>query len=316
MESSSIERESMSGYSPSEFSFSLKDNMIPAAQVKIIKSETTFERPLLLAEMSLDDRELAGKTLRRKVSCSDHFAPSGHLSSFETRKLLKLPNVSVENAPRFKCFEVGSGPGPKFLDGQARQGELALQDFQYLKSSRNATKTMRLLKNEISKEALKNPKQEKISFLTKVANGDFGVNPSTPKNRKLGFKAEDCASPVHNSLLKKSSEILKCFESPENTDGTANDSICFADSMRGIQTTDGQKKVSCKSPKKVHVKRGGLRSLLRNSNMINNEKTTIRMVTANSMTTGLGCNMIGKADLLAKLQLGELKVFNSNSFAW
>jgi hypothetical protein len=316
MESSSIERESMSGYSPSEFSISLQDYMIPAAQVKNIKSETKFERPLLLAEMSLDDRELAGKTLRRKLSCSDNFAPSGHLSSFETRKSLKLPNVSVERAPRFKCFEVGSGPGPKFFDGQARQGELALQDIQYLKSSRNATKTMRLLRNKIRKEALKNPKQEKISFLTKVANGDFGVNPSTPKNRKFGFKAEDCASPVHNSLLKKSSEILNNFESPENIDGTASDTICFADSMRGIQTTDGQKKVSCKSPKKVYVKRGGLRSLLRNSNMINNEKTTIRMVTANSMTTGLGCNMIGKADLLAKLQLGELKVFNNNSFAW
>lgn len=316
MESSSIERESMSGYSPSEFSISLQDNMIPVAQVKNIKSETNLKRPQFLAEMLLHERELDAKTHRRTLSCSGHFAPSGHLSSFETRKLLKTPNVSVERAPRFKCFEVGSGPGPKFFDGQARQPELALQDIQYLKSSRNATKTMRLLKNEISKEALKIPEQEKISFLTKVANGDFGLNPSTPKNRKLGFKAEDSKSPMHNSLLKKSPQILKCFESPENIDGTANDTICFADSMQVIQTKDGHKKVSCKSPKKVYVKRGALRSLLRNSNIINNDKTTIRMVTASYMTTGLGCNMIGKADLLAKLQLGELKNFNNNCFAW
>jgi hypothetical protein len=175
---------------------------------------------------------------------------------------------------------------------------------------------MKLLKNEISKEALKNPEQEKISFLTKVSNGDFGVNPSTPKNRRLGFKAEDCASPMHNSLLKKSSEIFKCFESPENIDASANDTICFADSMRGIQTKVGQTKVACKSPKKVCVKRKALRSLFRKSNMINNEKTTIKMLTANSMTTGLGCDMIGKTDLLAKLQLGELKVFNNTSFGW
>ena len=175
---------------------------------------------------------------------------------------------------------------------------------------------MRVLKNEITKEALMSPKQKKISFLSQVANKDFGVNLLTAKSRKFGFKAEDCASPVHNSLLKKNSEIFNNFESPENIEATANDTICFADSIRCIGTKSSQMKVAGNPPKKVCVKSKLRRSRFGKINMVNTEKTTIRMLTANSMTMGIGCNMIGKTDLLAKLQLGELKVFNNTSFGW
>jgi hypothetical protein len=116
IESSSIERQSKSGYSPSEFSISLQVNMIPVAQVKNIKSETNFKRAQL-ADMSVDDRDFGRKTLRRWLSCSDNFAPSGHLSSDETPKLLQLQTADAKRARRFACFKIGSGPGTKFSDG-------------------------------------------------------------------------------------------------------------------------------------------------------------------------------------------------------
>jgi hypothetical protein len=119
IESCSMEGDSEGGYSPSDFSFSLPNNMIPAVQVKNVKSETNFERPQL-AHMSPDDRENVIKTFRKTLSCSDNFACSGNLERVETPGVVQLLAVNDKKARRFACFKIGSGLAPKFLAGQAR----------------------------------------------------------------------------------------------------------------------------------------------------------------------------------------------------
>ena len=123
-----MERESEGGYCPSDFSISSPNNMIPAVQVKNVKSETNFERPALV-EMSPDDRENVTKTLRRTLSCSDYVTLPGNLERVETLRLVQLPAENDKKARRFACFKIGSGDGPKFLADQVREPRLGLQEI-------------------------------------------------------------------------------------------------------------------------------------------------------------------------------------------
>jgi hypothetical protein len=215
-ESSSIDYESIEGYSASNFSVESPSEVMPIVEIPDMNSETRCEKgPLETNTLGFITNSCP--LFKGSSGRSSNFAPCWReLSRFKPLAVVPEAIPAFKLVRRFACFKIRTGTQGKFTP---RSQDLALNNIQYPKNVLHQAQKLRKLKTIHIKEALQAPIPKRIRFSTHFASKNFFVEP----------RDEQQVDPPLNE------SFFQTQNSPENVLDQSNLTACFADSIRSIK---------------------------------------------------------------------------------